>query len=98
MLNSLRHAYARERYQERMDGGMEQKQARTEVAELLGHGRDDVTRVYLRRKYLIGVPQLVLLSCLDGLFQILVGELHIEQTTLLEKLIQQIDVSVAKHN
>lgn len=46
-MHGLRHAYARDRYQERVSVGMGEKQARLEVATLLGHGRDDVTRVYL---------------------------------------------------
>jgi integrase/recombinase XerD len=45
--HGLRHAYAREQYHERIDKGMSAREARQEVAELLGHGRDDVTRVYL---------------------------------------------------
>lgn len=48
-MHGLRHAYARERYKERVYAGLGEKQALTEVAELLGHGRDDVTRVYLGR-------------------------------------------------
>lgn len=45
--HGLRHAYAREQYQMRIDVGMKPLEARQEVAELLGHGRDDVTRIYL---------------------------------------------------
>jgi len=34
-------------YQERIQKGRSPYQARKEVAKLLGHGRDDVTRIYL---------------------------------------------------
>jgi len=45
--HGLRHSYAREEYDKRVQQGMEEKQARTEVSRLLGHERDDVTRIYL---------------------------------------------------
>lgn len=45
--HGLRHSYASEEYQMRIDSGMEEKEAREEVSRLLGHGRDDVTRIYL---------------------------------------------------
>lgn len=45
--HGLRHAYAREQYEQRIGSGMSPSQARKEVAGLLGHGRDDVTRIYL---------------------------------------------------
>jgi len=47
--HGLRHSYAREQYQERIDQGMDPQEARKEVAVLLGHGRDSVTRIYLGR-------------------------------------------------
>lgn len=46
--HGLRHAYAREQYEMRIAGGMTPKMARHEVAVLLGHGRDDVTRIYTK--------------------------------------------------
>lgn len=45
--HGLRHSYAREEYDARVEEGMDEKEARLEVAKLLGHGRDDVTRIYL---------------------------------------------------
>lgn len=45
--HGLRHTRAAEWYQERIQRGRSPYQARKEVAKLLGHGRDDVTRIYL---------------------------------------------------
>ena len=45
--HGLRHTRAAEWYQGRIQKGGSLYQARKEVAKLLGHGRDDVTRVYL---------------------------------------------------
>jgi integrase/recombinase XerD len=45
--HGLRHSYAREEYDKRIALGMDEKRARLEVAKLLGHGRDSVTRIYL---------------------------------------------------
>lgn len=45
--HGLRHAYARQQYELRVKNGMKEQEARKEVAVLLGHGRDDVTRIYL---------------------------------------------------
>lgn len=45
--HGLRHTRAAEWYQERVQKGKSPYQARKEVAKLLGHGRDDVTRIYL---------------------------------------------------
>lgn len=45
--HGLRHIRAAERYQERVQRGRSPYQARKEVTKLLGHGRDDVTRIYL---------------------------------------------------
>lgn len=45
--HGLRHTRAAEWYQERIQKGRSSYQARKEVAKLLGHGRDDVTRIYL---------------------------------------------------
>lgn len=47
--HGLRHSYAREEYDKRIALGMDEKRARLEVARLLGHGRDSVTRIYLGR-------------------------------------------------
>jgi len=47
--HGLRHSYAREQYHERIEQGMDPQKARKEVAVLLGHGRDSVTRIYLGR-------------------------------------------------
>jgi integrase/recombinase XerD len=44
--HGLRHAFARENYQQRLKKGLSEKEARVEVSVLLGHGRDDVTRIY----------------------------------------------------
>ncbi|WP_167569127.1 tyrosine-type recombinase/integrase [Brevibacillus migulae] len=45
--HGLRHTFAREEYDKRIEQGMSEQQAREEVSELLGHSRDDVTRIYL---------------------------------------------------
>lgn len=45
--HGLRYAYAREQYEKFCDSGLDEKQARQETAKLLGHGRDEVTQVYL---------------------------------------------------
>ena len=47
--HGLRHAYTCEEYIKRVSMGMNEFKARKEVTELLGHGRDDVTRVYMAR-------------------------------------------------
>ncbi|MEG0542607.1 MAG: site-specific integrase [Angelakisella sp.] len=44
--HGLRHSYAAEQYQLRIDAGHSPRDARLQVARLLGHGRDDVTRIY----------------------------------------------------
>ncbi|WP_240378164.1 tyrosine-type recombinase/integrase [Bacillus piscicola] len=48
--HGLRHSYARSQYEKATIGGMSANEARLYVAEQLGHGRDDVTRIYLGRK------------------------------------------------
>jgi integrase len=45
--HGLRHSFAREEYDKRILEGFSEKEARQEVAKLLGHGRDDITRIYL---------------------------------------------------
>ena len=45
--HGLRHTRAAEWYRECIQRGRSPYQARKEVAKLLGHGRDDVTRIYL---------------------------------------------------
>jgi integrase/recombinase XerD len=45
--HGLRHLYAYERYQEFLQSGMQPVQARLRVAQLIGHNRHDVTRIYL---------------------------------------------------
>src|SRR5699024_8000637 len=45
--HGLRHTYAREHYHKNISEGMNEKQARKDVAERLGHGRDAVTNKYL---------------------------------------------------
>jgi len=45
--HSFRHAYAKEEYDHRIAVGMTEKEARYEVSELIGHSRDDITRIYL---------------------------------------------------
>jgi integrase/recombinase XerD len=45
--HGLRHSYARERYREFIGKGFSRQTSRKLVAEQLGHGRDDVTRIYL---------------------------------------------------
>ncbi|MBM6851571.1 tyrosine-type recombinase/integrase [Oscillibacter valericigenes] len=45
--HGLRHTCAAEWYQERIAAGATPYEARKAVSQLLGHGRDDVTRIYL---------------------------------------------------
>jgi integrase len=45
--HGLRHTCAAEWYQKYIESGDSEYQARKKVAHLLGHGRDDVTKIYL---------------------------------------------------
>ena len=45
--HGLRHACAAQWYQEYIQAGHSPHEARLLVSRLLGHGRDDVTRIYL---------------------------------------------------
>lgn len=45
--HGLRHTFARERYREFISKGFSRQTSRKLVAEQLGHGRDDVTLIYL---------------------------------------------------
>ena len=45
--HGLRHSFARERYREFISKGFSRQTSRKLVAEQLGHGRDDVTLIYL---------------------------------------------------
>ncbi|OMF25633.1 hypothetical protein BK133_21315 [Paenibacillus sp. FSL H8-0548] len=47
--HGLRHAYAQAMYEALKDQGKSDIKAREEVSKLLGHERDDVTRIYLAR-------------------------------------------------
>ncbi len=47
--HGLRHSFARVRYQEFISKGFSLQTARKLVAEQLGHGRDDITLIYLGR-------------------------------------------------
>lgn len=45
--HGMRHSYAARQYREALDGGATEYRAKLEVSKLLGHGRADVTGVYL---------------------------------------------------
>lgn len=45
--HGIRHSFARVRYREFISKGFSRQTSRKLVAEQLGHGRDDVTRIYL---------------------------------------------------
>lgn len=45
--HGLRHTYAAEKYQGFITAGKTPYEARKAVSRLLGHGRDDVTKIYL---------------------------------------------------
>jgi integrase/recombinase XerD len=45
--HGLRHAYAQERYQELREQGKDDREARIEIAHELGHGRIEITYVYV---------------------------------------------------
>jgi integrase len=47
--HGARHTFAREEYEKRIAEGKSEEEARQEVAELLGHGRDSVTRIYINK-------------------------------------------------
>lgn len=49
--HGLRHSWSALQYKIRIESGMSEHKARREVSELLGHGRDDVTRIYLASIY-----------------------------------------------
>jgi integrase/recombinase XerD len=46
-IHGLRHSYSKEEYDSRIAAGMEEEQARREVSKLIGHSREDVTKIYL---------------------------------------------------
>src|SRR5699024_4426153 len=46
-LHGLRHQFARDQYYDNIKKGLTEKQSRQEVAIMLGHGRDEVTKIYL---------------------------------------------------
>ena len=46
-LHAVRHAVAQERYAELIANGKSDREARQEVSSELGHGRINVTKVYL---------------------------------------------------
>ncbi|WJH36829.1 site-specific integrase [Paenibacillus sp. CC-CFT747] len=45
--HGLRHLYAYERYKEFLSQGFSESTAKIKVAHLIGHSREDVTRIYL---------------------------------------------------
>lgn len=47
--HGLRHTFAQERYKNALERGLSDYKARLEVSKLLGHERDDVTRIYLAK-------------------------------------------------
>lgn len=48
--HGLRHTYAQEQYQQALERGLSDYKARLVVSRLLGHERDDVTRIYTVKK------------------------------------------------
>jgi site-specific recombinase XerD len=46
-IHGLRHSFAQQMYEEKIDEGLTAKQARLEVSRTLGHERDEVTKIYL---------------------------------------------------
>lgn len=46
-MHSFRHAYAKEQYDRFIAEGMNEKDARLATSKLIGHSREDVTRIYL---------------------------------------------------
>lgn len=47
--HGLRHTFAQEKYEDCLNKGLSAFKGRLEVSELLGHERDDVTRIYLAK-------------------------------------------------
>ena len=47
--HGLRHTYAQNKYAEFKNKGLSDFEARKKVSELIGHNRDDVTRIYLSK-------------------------------------------------
>lgn len=48
-IHGLRHCYAREQYEQALEDGLTEKQAKVHVSRLLGHERGDVTLIYLAK-------------------------------------------------
>lgn len=46
-IHSMRHAYAKEQYEGFISKGLSEKDARLETSYLIGHSREDITRIYL---------------------------------------------------
>lgn len=49
-IHGLRHTYAKEEYQVRINQGIPKEQAKKEISELLGHHRAEITNIYLGGK------------------------------------------------
>jgi len=49
-MHSFRHAYAKEQYDSFILQGYSEDAARLKVAQLIGHNRQDVTKIYLAEK------------------------------------------------
>jgi integrase/recombinase XerD len=45
--HTLRHSYAKEKYEEFRSQGLSEKDARYQTSLLIGHSREDITRIYL---------------------------------------------------
>lgn len=46
-MHGFRHAYAKEEYDRFITKGLKERDARLETSKLIGHSRDDVTKIYL---------------------------------------------------
>lgn len=46
-MHSMRHSYAKEQYDSLIKQGLDEEQARYQTSLLIGHSREDVTRIYL---------------------------------------------------
>lgn len=46
-MHSFRHAYAKEQFDTFIKHGYSEESARLKAAQLIGHNREDVTKIYL---------------------------------------------------
>lgn len=48
-IHGLRHTYAKEQYQKELSDGLNEKEAALKVSKIMGHNREQVTKIYLAK-------------------------------------------------